>query len=266
MSHFTVLVIGVKNKQEVEEALYPYWELDLSPEEMIKDSRTLFETKIPLADLEAEFQKCITEKAKFLEEKSIYYSNAKQWVEDWHGYGFNEKEQAYGYFCNPNAKWDWFSIGGRWTGYFKPKENKTGKLGRPGVFKNKANDGYVDIIRKGDVDWKSMKADNRKQALETWTKKLEKQNPKKPTSDFESTFKPCSKEELEKRKNDFIRINSSSSTFAVIKDGKWYERGQMGWWACVSNEEDPDDWNKKFDELIDNLSDDTYLALVDCHI
>lgn len=31
---------------------------------------------------------------------------------------FNEEVQKYGYFCNPNAMWDWYSIGGRWADMF----------------------------------------------------------------------------------------------------------------------------------------------------
>ena len=43
MSHFTVLVIGPKNEIELEEALYPFWELDLSEEEMLNDPRAVFQ-------------------------------------------------------------------------------------------------------------------------------------------------------------------------------------------------------------------------------
>lgn len=60
--------------------------------------------------------------------------------------------------------------------------------------------------------------------------------------------------------------NRSISTFAVLKDGKWYEKGEMGWWGMASNEDDQDTWNKKFNELIKDLPDNTVLSLVDCHI
>ena len=30
----------------------------------------------------------------------------------------------YGYWQNPNAKWDWYLIGGRWSAFFKLKEGR----------------------------------------------------------------------------------------------------------------------------------------------
>jgi hypothetical protein len=56
------------------------------------------------------------------------------------------------------------------------------------------------------------------------------------------------------------------ATFAVVKDGKWYERGKMGWWACVSDEKDKETWLEQFSSLLDGLPEDTLLTVVDCHI
>ena len=54
--------------------------------------------------------------------------------------------------------------------------------------------------------------------------------------------------------------------FAFVKEGQWYERGRMGWWACVSNEKDRDEWNRQFNKMMDELPANTLLTLVDCHI
>ena len=56
------------------------------------------------------------------------------------------------------------------------------------------------------------------------------------------------------------------STFAVVKDGRFYERGEMGWWAVVIDEKDPEAWDKEFWKLLENVSDETMLSVVDCHI
>ena len=55
------------------------------------------------------------------------------------------------------------------------------------------------------------------------------------------------------------------TTFAVVKDGKWYEKGHMGWFAIVSDAKEQDDWNKEFNAIVDSLPDDTLLTVVDCH-
>src|SRR5208337_1574697 len=47
------------------------------------------------------------------------------------------------------------------------------------------------------------------------------------------------------------------STFAVVKDGQWYERGEMGWWGAVHDEKDEDQWLEQFSDLIDSLPDST---------
>jgi hypothetical protein len=67
-------------------------------------------------------------------------------------------------------------------------------------------------------------------------------------------------------KEEYLNKTSVFSTFAVITpDGKWYEKGQMGWWAVVSNEEE--DWNEKYKErFIDTADSEWTLTIVDCHI
>ena len=54
--------------------------------------------------------------------------------------------------------------------------------------------------------------------------------------------------------------------YAVVKDGKWYQKGKMGWWGMSSNEMSQDKWNQKFWEMINSLDPETQLSLIDCHI
>lgn len=51
---------------------------------------------------------------------------------------------------NPNKKWDWYSVGGRYRGQL---------MAKPGVFKNKAwRDGDLDSLKVGDIDFARMRA------------------------------------------------------------------------------------------------------------
>ena len=68
-------------------------------------------------------------------------------------------------------------------------------------------------------------------------------------------------EELERARN-----YHPFGTFAILKDGVWYEKGEMGWFACVSNEKDPGEWCGEVQQLWDEIPDDRMLVLVDCHI
>ena len=58
----------------------------------------------------------------------------------------------------------------------------------------------------------------------------------------------------------------SFSTFAVVKDGQWFQRGDMGWWGIVFNEQLGYDWDSKVLELLENTPDDMVITIVDCHI
>lgn len=78
----------------------------------------------------------------------------------------------------------------------------------------------------------------------------------------------CDFEPLQVPKSDYVRQKSDSSItcFAFVKDRQWSERGKMGWWACVTNEKDPETWCSMFAKLLDSVRDDQQLTVVDCHI
>lgn len=67
---------------------------------------------------------------------------------------------------------------------------------------------------------------------------------------------------------EFVRRESAKAicTFAVVKDGRWYGRGEMGWWGHVHDAAEPGAWEAEFAALLDGLPDDTLLTVVDCHI
>lgn len=75
-------------------------------------------------------------------------------------------------------------------------------------------------------------------------------------------------EDFQHSKEEYVAIakRNAFTTFAVLKNGKWYERGEMGWWGIVSNEKENDDWGQQFSDMVLSLPDNTTLTLVDCHI
>lgn len=59
----------------------------------------------------------------------------------------------------------------------------------------------------------------------------------------------------------------------VDTDGEWHERAEMGWFACTSNEKEPDEWDKEVKDYIKSLQDlpeeereDLMVWAVDFHI
>lgn len=324
MSHFVVLVIG----NDYEGQLAPYVEQSDDPENdqhfIFKDmsnseeEKKEYETKqVELVDYlgktyskyEDIFYKskpgswdkeCILPEGAVLRTGSIkeLYPTFEQYLSEYSGYRFNEKKQAYGYWHNPNAKWDWYQVGGRWTGYFKLKEGKYGLNGNPGLMTPEAKAGWADSVMLGDIDVEGMIAEARKTANETydtlegllkgreypvWKDILAKHGEEginaareeyhahEVVKDFNAArFMVWGDfyDEYGHSREEYVQksVKRVLVPFAVLKDGDWYEKGRMGWWATVSNEMEENEWNEQFQQLIAGLPADTLLTAVDCHI
>lgn len=207
---------------------------------------------------------------------------------------------------NPNAQWDWYSLGGRWCGFFPLKDTSCGVVGcgTGAATGLKPKEGTADHIRKGDVDIDRARREAEEEANSSFDK-WEKCFTGLPRPSSWKTFfdkvdsKEISYEEARKLYGDQPVIkrwdgytrkeqmwcstpvalfgfdreayvkkcrNNALVTFAVVKDGKWHDRGSMGWWRIVSDEKDQDQWSEEFQKMYDELPDDTMLTLVDCHI
>ena len=142
------------------------------------------------------------------------YPAFEDFAKDWEGMSERDPEKGvYGYWDNPNAKWDWFVMGGRWAGQLKLRPGKTGVVGEKIYSTPEIAAGHVDQAIKGDLD-----------------------------------------------------LTEASTTFSLLKDGVWYQRGEMGWWGVVSDRKPDEEWTGQWVELVLNLPDETLLTVVDCHI
>lgn len=55
--------------------------------------------------------------------------------------------------------------------------------------------------------------------------------------------------------------------FGIISiDGKWIEKGSMGWWGIVTDEEDPETFKKMYLDTLNEANDDDFIVSIDCHI
>jgi hypothetical protein len=255
-----------------------------------------------------------------------------EWVEGWYGIKvvhFGEQPDAtgnrkheshkYGYALldirgdvvkvvkrtNPNKKWDWYQIGGRWTGFFKLKVHAmAGALGIASLlcvmeleYKAPGAD-RADQCFIGDVDVEGMRSEAGTKAAETYDKFHLIADPhplivpwseirERHGDDIEAARKEyhaqpgvkalnatkefswdCDPSDYAVSREVFIQKarDRAFTTFAVVKDGQWYEKGSMGWWGMVSGEQDQQEWNAHFNSLIDGLPASTLVTLVDCHI
>jgi len=220
----------------------------------------------------------------------------EEYMKDWNEYGEdNIQDGRYGRYTNPNAQWDWWTIGGRWSGLLKPKNPDIGMKGEKGLMGSEFDAKGVDQCIKSNVDFEGRMKEAAFEAekeyrqahiimdgrtFKPWSECYEEFEDIQDARDFyhgQDVVKDLKKvfdsfydtlEDYLKSREDFVsmKANSSISTFAVLKDGQWYERGDMGWFGCVSDEKDQNDWNGEFKDLIDTIPDDKCLTIVDCHI
>jgi hypothetical protein len=83
------------------------------------------------------------------------FATFEAFVADYHGDSArDEKKGRFGYWENPNAKWDWYQIGGRWNGFFPVRDAGAVRLGeRSLLMEGKAAEGRSDIVRVSDIDF-----------------------------------------------------------------------------------------------------------------
>jgi hypothetical protein len=105
---------------------------------------------------------------------------------------------------NPDSKWDWYTVEGRWSGYFALKDGSR-----------------VDEALKGDVDWEKMRSED--------------------------------------------EHSGRHHTVAIVGEGVYQAVGVVGWFGAVDTSHESE-WRERWWKVVDGLSDDAPLTLVDMHI
>jgi hypothetical protein len=157
---------------------------------------------------------------------------------------------------NPKSKWDWFSIGGRWTGYLDNYEPA----------KDPANTELCRLCNgtgtRHDIP-----------VYEEGTSPLERND-----SGCQGTGTAVKwPSEWVQHPGDIIpaqklvdAINTDPERYTpfayITPDVEWKEKGEMGWWAIVHNEKPGDDWRSQVREDIERYANDCIAVVVDCHI
>lgn len=243
---------------------------------------------------------------------SEMYKTFVSFMCDYQGWDLEEhpeiKEGRVIRFTNPNKKWDWWVIGGRWEGFFRKKPGSKGEMGRPGIqtmdenYEPPNSELQASSLLKRDIDLQAMRDEARADAEQQYdrfehaTRGLKAPPPWNQIREKHGEDIDAAREEwnsypwvkalaaakifllwedpleffcvMSGGREAFIqkKLNHVGVTFAVVKDSKWYQRGDMGFWGIVSDEKDQGVWEEEFQKLLDSVPDDTLLTVVDCHI
>ncbi len=172
-----------------------------------------------------------------------------------------------------------------------------GELGESGSMGNKPKNGWCDSLMVKDIDFQSMFTESVEEANKTYDQ-LEsivkgrslpswREIVKKHGEDYHAAREEYNGTDVMKDLNaasfhvwdDLVETFGNSREeyvekckdatvvpYAVVKDGQWYQKGEMGWFGMNSDEISQDEWNSQFWEMINSLPPETKLTLVDCHI
>lgn len=329
MSHFTVLV-PAKDEEDLERVLTPYYEYGCSREmdkkvqpylvfvDMEDECRKKYEnetsTRVKMPDGQLLYpwdeifrvqntfgfgvgaEGCTTHKVpEVFPQVEVPFKELftfEEFCTEYEGYEKDGQIERYGYWHNPNGKWDWFAVGGRWTGAFilKPIYIGAGENGHPGLLTDENDDlSRCDIAEAGWVDWDAILAEDIRRAEENWDNfaevlalaevtperffalddegmravwgKIDRSSVDHKRLIDATFFEPLGATREEHVAKASVRAHS----FAFVDlEGHWVERGEMGAFANVSNENA--DYDEAWWAFVRSLPAEQTVYMVDCHI
>ena len=226
---------------------------DISTEELEKEVDKLSKESA-LSQLNQTFEKvklgCIarriiyakSDQKKLKEIQQLKKLNKKmKAIKKYNGGGLDRKGLYWVY--NPEAKWDWWTIGGRRNNWLITN------------YWEECNCGKVK-----DLSLDNMRINQKMNRAKWYVKEIEvaKREHRKP-SFWNYKKKPTIKQYIED-------ADCSVAPFAILHDGEWMEKGEMGWWGISDDKYTKDDWAKFFKDFIEKLDPETEITVVDCHI
>ena len=235
MSHYAVAVFSRKD-QDIDDLLAPYNEnMEVEPyvlktrQEVIDEYRKDHEGAAGKSD-----QECFD-----------------AYVESWYGSMPNlDDEGNILSTYNPKSKWDWYVIGGRFSGMLKDGHR-----------------GLHDCLTVKLIDF-SRDEDKYNDAIRFWEVIIDGDE-QRDGENFRSFYNVDYLKGRYKTKENYATIMSQFSTYAVVTpDGEWHAPGEMGWFGCSSeNDDEYNDWESNYKKrFIDTADPDWILTIVDCHI
>ena len=235
--HYSLLVIG----ENVEQQLAPFQENDMDdlPREMLK-----FRYDCKWYDTEQE----VIEKL---------------------GKDFDSDE---GYWQNPNAKWDWWEIGGRFGGRFKNKQGeRTSQIIKNDIdfdliYKEVEEDAiksyqeiHAEVIQgESFISWDDFMKNDSFEDMDERRKEYHRQNVLKRAGKFSAKkqmfFGPNLVDYLVSQK-EFVKNKKDSrfQTFAILKDGVWIDEYSAA------------NYKSEFKKFFESIGDNELITIIDYH-
>lgn len=259
MSHYTVAVISKKGNYE--KALAPFSEhIEVAPyiyqtkAEIIKELRNDYIKAKKRADEghSSWFDHLNIVYDFSADDETLFQAYKKRYQED--GTLFDENDNQLSTY-NPQSKWDWYVVGGRWD--CEVMRLKNGE--------------YVNHAQVKDVDFspKKLTDEELKWYTRFWQINVEgdKLREGEEERDYMTFYTPEYWKERYGSVENYIKETTEFNVHSILLHGMWIEAGEMGWFGMDSATVlDEQSYRKKLAEIIQNLDPDDYITIVDCHI
>ena len=294
MSHYTVMVIGPEDEDDVGAMLAPYYEnLETGPRRVYVDEERLKRA--------AEVYKC----------EPTFEALEKHWNE-WSGTELKQDHKGKPYYMttyNENSKWDWYEVGGRWSGdlLIKPEFREEwakyptyGHVdGREAIIDPVIR--WADYAPLGAIDVATMRAEAALAAekrFDAYERIIKEYGPlpDKPGEIEDNELRRAAWREYwaapifvpmqeagvigewEREppnetygigRDAYVRLHENQALcgFATLFDGEWFESGKMGWFGTSTATIDSTVfYREEMRKIIDSLPEETMIWIVDCHI
>ena len=167
-------------------------------------------------------------------------------------FGYKNKNGRYGYHSNPDARWDWFSIGGRWGSGKDVIKAKNFVL-------DESTPEESERLRKV---WDLLMIDGK------WDEDQKKEAEKLGLT--VRIYKPEYYKEKYGNVENYIEAQSKNYPFCFIDtEGQWHEQGEIGWFTDNVTEAGLNQFHKAFVDEIEKAKQSKrtiWMVTVDFHI
>ena len=312
MSHFAVAVIVDKlDEKEIDKMLAPYQENNMGdcPKEYLEfvsiadeyreryktgtRRMVLVDNKKLLSEYDEMFEKKYQEEGRpymtttyEVPEKyrkidipyKLLYPTFDEFMTEYENEKKDKEANDYGYWENPNRKWDWYSIGGRWNRGLLVKEDiSVEDLGGPSWLnfsseRKEAPLGYrwVNACKIKDLELNKMTEGEYEKEKRFWELVVEGQEPKdeKEKDIISWSYRKDYYTKRYSSKEEYAKWQSMFSVFAMLDERGWHEKGEMGWWGIDNSTGDSEKaFIERFNAELKNVENQNkYIVIVDCHI
>lgn len=256
MANIPVILIGPENKEQREDALYKLWDLKNMWTHTDKDPRLEFSPEISKENMESEFNaysKHCVEEEKEREPKTV-----NEYAYMFYGFEFSEKDQAYGYFRNPNGKFVDYEIGGHFDSLIPLNNDAKDQYGMY----------FANYAKIKDIDFEKAK-ELAKDALEEAWEHAWEVFPDVDNSEEESNRKEIFGIEMDDTLEEWqerFQNEYSFTPLVIIQNKEWKEKEMQGFFGVDPNRVPDLKWSKDFADLIKSLDPETMITMIDCSI